>query len=165
MKYFHHKGLKNNGRILLIWTCRSTELFTEFADELGAYINTNDCKVNFQLYYTGDTPFEAPLAEVSSSSSSLEEQLDLNSSSDLVRMDDSIGSSNSSVFYESIVHGKPNLRSCFKNISTEIDEENSGIKRVGVFVCGSKRLRNSVLSSCVSTRRCHFTVHSESFTL
>ena len=138
MKYYHHKGLKNNGRIKLIWTCRSTELFSEFADEMGSFINRDNSNISLQLFHTGDDPFEIPLEDVVS---------------------------NSSAFYQCIINGKPNLPLIFTNIATEIEQENSGIKRVGVFACGSKRLRNSVLSSCISTRNCHFTVHSESFTL
>ena len=154
LKYLRHsqKEKENNKKIMLIWSSRNTELFNEFADDLGSFHNSN-LNVSLKLFYTGKDKFNTPLQDFAFKK--------LNNSSYQCKE----SYSNSSVCYQSIVHEKPNFKSIFRDIAIDIGEENNGMKRVGVFVCGSKRLSNSILSSCVSTRKCHFTVHSESFTL
>ena len=130
-----HKRSEGRQHITLIWSCRNPDLFHEMAEEMSTLQGTPDVSMALQLFHTGEQDVNVPLS-------------------------DDPGHSNA--FYSALQHVKPDFKQIFKSITSEAHDRADG--EVGVFVCGSTRLRNGVLRGARPTTKCRFVVHTESFT-
>jgi predicted ferric reductase len=130
-----------NQKITLIWSFRNVELFHELEAELADFERQGAEKITLELFQTGQG-----------------EDLQILSQ----EMSDPGSSTTGS---RTLHHGRAELGPIFRSIAGTIKKERTSLvgEEVGVFVCGSRSLRNGVLRAARPTAFCRFVVHSESF--
>ena len=123
-------------RVHLIWTCRNQALFTEFAQEVGSILkDTDNVSLALQVYHTGESEQNVALEEATAYTSA---------------------------FYSAFKAERADFKVIFDDIANDAFMYNA--HHVGVFVCGSKRLRNGVIRNAIVRKNCVFDVHQEGFT-